>query len=175
MIKKFREIFNYYFNRNVSIQKDKNKNRFSFRTSINRLLTEFTQLEILPKNISPPQWIQNIELFGAYIAGLIDGDGNICIKRPKYPQCRIRITNERKQKELAFFIQKIFNCSTTLTPVKKDSVLNGRKIHGEAYDLEFYVSKKNIYYIKKFVYPYIQIKHKRKTLERFFKIKNIDN
>ena len=170
MLLEFQKIFNESFNRKVSIQKNK-VGVFSFRTTINSLLLLFKELEILPKRYSAPTWIQNVELFGAYLAGLIDGDGSVCIKRPKYPQCRIRITDEFSQEYLRSFIRKMFGCSVNITPVKKTATLNGKKIYGEAFDLDFYVSKKNIQIIKRCVYPFIQIGHKKDTIGRFLGLK----
>ena len=169
MIKKFQFVLNKYFQKNVSIELRKD-NAFYIQASVNRVRETLFKLGIGSK-VDVHKWIVRNSWFGAYLAGIIDGDGDISIKRPQYPQCAIRITSGERLHQLKFNIEKMLNCSSHFTKIERDSIIDGRKVHGEGFTLTFYVSPKNMDFIKKYVYPYIQIEHKRKKLEDFFKLK----
>jgi len=172
MIKQVQKIFKEEFDRHVKIQYYKTRKLYYFITSINNLLPLFISLGILPKRQFPPKWIrENPKFFGMYLSGLIDGDGSICIKRPEYPQCRIRICYGKIPTKLSKLIERVLNCSTTITHTTTHTNIKGREINGTGYNLDFYVSPKNMSFVKRYIYPYIQIEHKRKKLEDFFKLK----
>jgi hypothetical protein len=173
MLKRFNYILAKFFLKNIQIQKVKGKNYFYVRTSINRIINYFYKLEILPKKFESPSWIfNNDELFGSYLAGIIDGDGSVCIKRKKYPQCRIRICDGKPPEKLKRQIISKLKCTARIYFVRNISFMNGREIYGKGYYLEFYVSSKNLEFIKKYVYPEIQIEYKKEKLKRIINIKS---
>jgi hypothetical protein len=167
MTEKFCEILEKYFIRRISITKTR-RGEFDAHTSINKLIKIFEKLEILPKELIIPSWTENnIRLFGPYLAGLIDGDGNIRIKRPKYPQCAIRIISEENPKKLKMLIIKLLKCGAHFARYRRESVIDGRMIIGNYYVLEFYATKKNVININKYILPYLSIRHKKDLLENF--------
>lgn len=170
MIIKFRDILCKYFDKRVSIEK--RENLFRIQTSINSILHYLSEIGINSKS-KFPEWVtSDIKSFSAYIAGIVDGDGNICIKRPLYPQCRIRITNDKFDPNLIYNIEKLFCCETNTRNVFSNVIIKGREVNGKVIDLDFYVSRKNVHIIKQFVYPFIQIVHKREALENYFNYLN---
>jgi len=176
MIKRFQISLRKNFNRNVKIEKVRNRDVYTLRTTINKLTGTFECIGLLDKNFAAQNWIlSKTGLFGAFLAGLIDGDGSISIKRPKYPQCVIKIWDGTPPLELKGQIEKIMKCKARIYLVKNETIIKGRRVKGEGYYLEFYVSSKNLEFIEKYVYPEMQIKHKRCELEEFFKIKNTNN
>jgi len=136
---------------------------------VNTLLDTFKFFDIKFGNPPrPPKWMsQNLQFFGAYLAGLIDGDGDIRVKRKRYPQCVIRISSGKKQTELSNIIRKLINCSVSITRIEKDKILYGRKIHGICFSLEFYVSSKNYKFAKRFIIPHLTLKHKQEKLQKY--------
>ncbi|MEM3455198.1 MAG: LAGLIDADG family homing endonuclease [Candidatus Micrarchaeia archaeon] len=153
MIQRVQTILQTQFGKWTKIQKRRRQEIYYLQTSIKRSATLFNSLGI--KKGFLPKWIfSDNSLFGSYLAGLIDGDGNICIKRPKHPQCRIKITDSIKQEKLKQKIEKILGCYVGV-------------YYDRAYNIEFYVSKKNIEFVKRFIYPAIQIPHKKNTLMKF--------
>ena len=142
---------------------------YSLGTCVNKLLPTLTSLGI-QKNTLPRILASDKRLFCAYLAGLIDGDGDIRIKRPSYPQCVIRITAGRESQELSNLISKHLSCSVGVEKVSCNTKIEGRSVTGTGYQHYFYLSSKNMLVFTRYVYPYIQIKHKRKQLQRFYKI-----
>lgn len=178
MVARIQQILKQEFNRNVKIHfkgiSEYGTKIFYLQTSINNLLPTFSRIGINKKSI--PKWISSdFKMFCVYLAGVIDGDGDVCIKRPKYPQCRIRITSGKILESLKSLVVKHIGCSLWIEKVFIESFIGvpPRRISGWGFRHCFYVSSKNIEIIRKFVYPNIQIKHKRQLLERFFKIKNV--
>jgi hypothetical protein len=178
MVKKIQTIFQEEFNKNIKILNLKDKISGDkmpyFSTEFNNLLPLFNKLDINKNTV--PEWItSNQKLFCAYLAGVIDGDGDVCIKRPKYPQCRIKITSGYRLEYLEKLIERHLNCGCWIEPI----VPSGKglpKLKSKpkiAYRHCFYISPKNILIFKQFVYPHIQILHKRKTLEKFFKTRGV--
>ena len=170
MLRKFKQLSKKLFARDAIIYKDKNRDEFECTIGVKKLLDIFQNLDIdFSDPPTPCEWMKNPEFFGPYLAGVIDGDGNVRIKRPKYPQCVIRIGSGSEQTELAESIREILNCSVSITPQERDSVLNERKIHGRWFDLEFYVSSKNFKFIQRCVLPHMTIHHKIEKLKLYFK------
>ena len=61
----------------------------------------------------PPKFVlRSKSLFGAYMAGIIDGDGDLRVSKRKYPQCWVRITGSCEPSILIESIKKIFNFAT---------------------------------------------------------------
>ena len=161
-----------YFKRFPKYFKRKTVKLFTCKASVNLLLPILSLFNITrPKKLfDPPNWIyENIELFGAYLAGLIDGDGDVRVKRPKYPQCVIRITSKYPQRNLAKLIEERFKCKIQISSVKRKAVLNKRTISSIFSRLEFYVSSKNFGHILKYVIPFIKLSYKREKLLSFIK------
>jgi hypothetical protein len=99
----------------------------------------------------------NEEIFFAYLAGMIDGDGNVCIKRPSYPQCRITITSEFMLPELKSHIERFLGCKVNYYKYKNRN----------AYNIDFYISPKNFAKARERLYPNMTINHKKEALLRF--------
>jgi len=157
MLRKFQKLSKKLLNRKGGIFKSKISNEWESKIRVNSLIKEFERLDInFGDPPTPPFWVkENEKLFGAYLAGIIDGDGNVRIKRKKYPQCAVRITSSEKQIDLKSTIEKILRCKVNIT---KDE---------NAYDLEFYVSPKNYKIIKENVLPYITLKYKKDKLNSY--------
>jgi len=173
MLHKSLEIFNKRFNKMVSPYKRKGgTNPYGFQTSVNMLLPEFKKLDIkFSQGLRPPNWLfKDIKFFGSYLAGIIDGDGDIRIKRPEYPQCEIRVTCGSKPIILERSIEKIFSCSVGLVKVTQKFPLKGsNKKYTTVHRLFFNVSSKNNEALKKFVLPYLTIHHKKERLNLILK------
>jgi len=174
MVKKVKEIFERTFSRKRKIYK-RSEGRFGFTFGVKTLLNEFKELDIDFKDPpKPPQWIKNrIDFFGPYLAGLIDADGDVRIKRPKYPQCAIRITSGHPQKYLKEFVEKNLNCCASITEEKSFNKQWIMWNHG--FSLEFLVSSKNFDNIKQYILQYIQRPRKKLIIERYLRKFDIGN
>lgn len=141
MLKKVQELSSELFNRKASIFKRRTRRMWTYHIGVNNLLSVFERLDIhLDRRPEPPAWcMEDPRFFGAYLAGLIDGDGDIRVKRKRYPQCVIRITSGREQLELANAIGKTLHCSVAITFRRRERILKGRKIRGTWYEAECYV------------------------------------
>jgi len=165
MLKRFIEISKKYLNRESAIFKDEIA-VWECHIGVKKLLNLFKSLDIKFSDPPiPPYWlIKNSNLFGAYLAGLIDGDGDVRIKRQKYPQCVIRISSHKPQFELAEEIRKILKCKVSVSKRTKF-------IRKKWYTLEFYVSKKNYSFVQRFVIPFIELFYKADKLLNFINSK----
>jgi hypothetical protein len=116
MVKKVQETFNKIFNRNVKIYKGFD-GVYEIKYLVKTLIPIFKKLDIRIKDPPiPPKWVNgNINFFGPYLAGVIDSDGSICIKRPQYPQCNIKIYSGHPQLELKKSIERHFKCKVFST------------------------------------------------------------
>ena len=139
--------------------------RFSVKNLMRRFACEGITFDDPP---CPPSSIarDNI-LLGAYLAGVIDGDGDVRIKRPSYPQCGIRVSSGKSQDALAEALRKSLNCGVSISKRTKTSVLDGRIIVGTYYALELLVSKKTQSFFRSFVVPWIVLDRKRNKIEAF--------
>ena len=155
---KFKKILFEQFDRNVNIRKVPNKESYVIQTSINKLWPIFKNWN---KNIIPPQIKKESNLFGAYLAGLIDGDGHIKIKKNEnsrtIPQHVIKIASDRKLKELKKLIELHFNCSVHFENDKRS----------KAFNTCFYISKKNIKMIMKNTFPHLVLQHKKQRIKNY--------
>jgi len=160
MILKFCKISNELFNKRVSITKNKH-GQYVCRVYIRKLLKIFKKINIIfTKAPAPPICIKNSNLnFGAYLAGIIDGDGHVKLKRNKdrhIPQCAVIISNGEPQHELAKSIRDNLNCKVQIVKRTK------KKRKGTWFELTFYISRKtNLLHVKRYVLPFIALPHKR--------------
>lgn len=175
MLEKINDVFHEEFGRTLKIRKKLHKNEnptFLIEVGIANLRGEFARLKIDKENLAP--WIKsNQRFFCAYLAGVIDGDGDISIKRPQYPQCRVRITAGKELSELMQLIRQHLKCACSLERiiVSTHNLPRAKIKFGVGYQHCFYLSWKNMGVFKKFVLPHIQIKHKRRKLLDFYKIR----
>lgn len=173
MMLKFQKISNKLFGRNTKIFKSKSRELWLFDIGVKSLLDKFEALDIYSgEPLEPPCWaIKKSKFFGSYLAGVIDGDGSVAIKRPKYPQCSIRIFTSISPLTLSKLIETKIGNSTNIYKIHTIATIKNRLIKGECFVLEFYLSKKNFIFFKKFVIPQISIDKKRDLLEKFIKIR----
>lgn len=170
MVKRSKEIFEKSFDRKVCISKKPNHDSYIFewRSAVKKLLPIIDELKVDFKDPpKPPEWIDKIELFGPYLAGVIDGDGDICIKRPEYPQCQIRIASGSPQTILRSALIKHINCSAYISRAHK--YIKQWCVWTTAYRLCFVVSPKNFDIFEKYVIPYITIDRKRTKIEKYLR------
>ena len=129
------------------------------------VLLELDYLKVFEKIGSIFQIIKgNKALFGAYPAGLIDGDGCIKIKNNikdrVIPQCVVKIASGRPLEDVKNLIEFHINY----------------KVHfefkniGKGVNTCFYVSKKNIEFFKNYIYPNMVMPYKLSKLEHFFQL-----
>lgn len=161
MVIKFQSILLCSFGKRVSIYKARIHNRYVLETSVNKMWNMFQGWkESIPAPIK-----EGVNLAGAYLAGLIDGDGNINIKRNvqdrKIPQCLIRISSSEPLVEVKEIIMRFFNCKVHFAYAKTS----------KGVDTGFYLSQKNATLLQKYIYPHLAIPHKIAVLDRFFKMK----
>lgn len=129
MLERFVQIFESKFGRRLKIHR-LSRGGYKIGTSVKRLIETFEKLCIYFHETSIPSWIiKDSESFGAYLAGKIDGDGDIRIKgkRRPTPQCVIRISDGSPQRELKIIIEKHLKCKALITQrsVKKISTKAG--------------------------------------------------
>ena len=172
MLERFREISRKLLDRDSKIWRIR-KERI-FHIGIKSLLEKFRESGIILSPLFiPPIWtIGKPRYFGAYLAGLIDGDGDIRIKRPKYPQCQIRICTgiwqEILQKQLV-----AIGLSTSQYKRHQEKFVKslGRIIKGSWIELEFGVTKKSRIFIQDYVVPQITLIYKKEKLLSFIEKK----
>lgn len=171
MLIKFKELSELIFKRKSGIWKTK-RGSFAFHIRVTDLLETFKNLDVKFKDPPKPSlWIiEKPEFLGAYLAGVIDGDGDVRTKRPKYPQCAIRISSGHAQTKLQDVIEEKLKCETTMSKVYKKGYLSGKVIEGSAYSLEFLVSSKTYEFFEDFVLPYIQLSYKKMIIKDYIKL-----
>lgn len=159
------------FDRKVSIVKRKNLNLYRFQTTVKQLMATFEDLGITTfKQVDAPDWVRDdINYFGAFLAGVIDGDGNVTIKRKSYPLCYIRIFAEECLSELMNLIEKHLNCEThfKLNHIKSYFKRDYNEKIFSCYSHGFYVSTKNKDVFKKYVLPHLQLEYKREQIANY--------
>jgi len=111
----------------------------------------------------PIEISNNETLFGAYLAGLIDGDGYIKVKNSKdriIPQHVIKIASDRSLIKLEELIKRHIRCAVHYENHNTKNAVNTC----------FYLSKESINFIKNKVYPNISISHKKDRLRNYFEM-----
>jgi hypothetical protein len=138
---------------------------YLYRFGAKKIIPLFEKPKIALKGFIPPvHFLKNKKLFGAYLGGIIDGDGNVRISRPKYPQCYVRIFSSNYPKELIESIKSNLTCSVNYREVRKRGKIFGRIVNGVNRRLEFRVIPKNFDYFDKFIVPFIAIDYKRSKI-----------
>jgi hypothetical protein len=118
--------------------------QFDYQFGCKNLLLLFKQLKLNFSQLIPNKFIiKNKKMFGAYLAGIIDGDGDVRLKRPQYPQCIIRITSSKKPIELMKNIKLILKCGINSSKHEQISTILNRTFNSSSYRTEFSVSPKN--------------------------------
>lgn len=173
MVQKFKELSSKIFNRHCNLNQDRKRPSWYCGIGVTRLLKLFEKLEIkFGDPPVPPKWIlENQNYFGAYLAGVIDGDGCVYFNKGlNRIQNRIQITSGHMPIQLANAIRQKLNCGVSIQDGKERTFhLNGRYFNGKSFDLVFNVSGKNVEFMKRYVLNYVQILHKRERLEQFVK------
>jgi len=169
MLLKFRDLSDMILKRKASIWKRSKKEYWQVRIGVSRFLEHFDQLDIRFKDPpTPPSWsLQNPAFFGAYLAGLIDGDGNVYIRKSKYTQCSIRIASSLPQTKLCESIRTILNCGVSVDKKESRSYLGDRYIEGTCYVLEFFVSPKTYKFVEEFILPCLQLAYKKAKVKTY--------
>ena len=172
MLDAFRGLSGEIFDRHSGRWKIKGKDEWRAHICVKRHIENFKNLDIKFHKFFPPDWCtESRGLFGSYLAGLIDGDGDVRVKRPKYPQCVIRLTSGEKQDFLGAQISRILGCAVQHTDFHKNryQASFGRFVKSDYNTLEFYVSKKNTRFLERFVLPNMRLNYKRRLVEKFIK------
>ncbi|MEK6910039.1 MAG: hypothetical protein AABW61_03115 [Candidatus Aenigmatarchaeota archaeon] len=143
--------------------------RLELTVAVKTLLEIFKKLDIDFKDPpKPPGWVkEDIKFFGPYLAGVIDADGDVHIKRPQYPQCLIRITSGHPQLELEKSIKDILGCGAAI--YERYMYVKQWGIICHSFRLHFLVSSKTIHSFTKHVLPYIQIPRKKDKILKYIK------
>ncbi|HIG97393.1 MAG TPA: hypothetical protein HA230_03555 [Candidatus Aenigmarchaeota archaeon] len=152
--------------RHVSILKTK-RNTYKCKISANSIVDTLASLNIKLREgkYNPPESVcKNDKLFGAYLAGVIDGDGDIRIKRKNtYPQCMIRVSSGSLQANLNQLIKQKMKCAVLET--FREVNRKGKVMRW--YELEFLISRKNVKFISSFVLPHIKLTYKKDKMKNF--------
>ena len=168
MLNKFRQYSEDLFGLNPKTFYDKRSKNHVFRMGVTRLKDFFEEKKIdFSDPPKPPKWItDNKKLFGAYLAGVIDGDGDIRIKEEN-SVCLIRVSSGCEQNELKTAILRNLRCGVHICKRSSIRTLDGREIRGTWFELEFGVSGKTYEFLRNFVIDHIAIDHKSNRLRNF--------
>ncbi len=163
MLQQFAEISQKIFGMKGSTWVNRKRGCVEYKFGAKSLIPVFQRLGIdFTDPPKPPSWITNDqEYFGAYLAGVIDGDGDVTIRRPQYPQCAVRVTSGSPQNELRGILKEKLGIGVSLRCQVQQSVIERRFIVGTSYKLEFYISPKNALFFRNYVVPYMTIHHKK--------------
>ena len=177
MQKKFKIISRKLFNRkggSYVYTSPEKQIRYMYQFSCKEFLNLFEYFSIrLVDPPTPPKFIRkDNRLFGAYLAGMIDGDGDVRVCRPKYPQCKVRISGRCCPHALISTIKDIMGCKVNHRKRVALKNIRGREFIGTTYIIEFYVSKKNITFINEKVMPHLALAYKKAILQKYINIKN---
>jgi len=168
MLRKVKEVSGL-FGTKANITKN-TTNGFCFSFDLKKCFSLFKKfdLKIVDPPI-PPRWASSKKFFGAYLAGLIDGDGNIRVKNRfgRYRSCSVRIFSKNKPTVLASAIRKTCDCSVRISPVITNGYFHGKSVHGTCFESEFYISKKTYSFILNFILPYLTISKKVNIVKSF--------
>jgi len=161
MALKFQKILFDSFNRTVNLRKLPGRDAYKIQTSINKLWDIFQKW-----NTSIPEEITtNACLFGAYMAGLIDGDGYVQIKNNikdrRVPQCVIKISSNEPLVQVRNLIRTHVGCEVYFEPDKRSKCI----------DTCFYISKKSIDFAREHILPNLAMPYKIQAVKKFILMK----
>ncbi len=178
MLEKTRDIFFKLFQRKVSIMKRSTlscqggSQLFTVEVQIAKLWPVLKKFGFNSGRI--PIWIaKNPNYFGAYLAALIDGDGNVVIKRPQYPQCCIRITSAKELRTLRRLIKRHLKCACHTVKITRfiTSLPRAKPALYSWWQLSFLASPKNAEFLKAHVLEFMALPYKRDKINSFLKVK----
>ncbi len=168
MLRRFQKLSEDLFDRCAGIFEGKRS--WDIKIGASKLLEFFEEWDIdLSDPPVPPQWsLDKDRIFGAYLAGVIDGDGDIRVKRPEYPQCAIRISSGDRQKRLRESLENMLGSKASVRKREEITRLpDNREKKTAWFVLEFYVSQKNYEFVKEFILPHITLDYKKQRLASF--------
>lgn len=175
MLVKFHEISKDLLKGLTKSQPYERNGLWRYSVGITKIFRSLKQLRVkLQDPPIPPKWVvSKPEFLGAYLSGLIDGDGDVRIKRPKYPQCAIRIASGSPQIKLLQVIKEKLKCGTSVGKYFKKGYIKekGKIIKGTGYEIEFLVSPKTKDFVIKYLLPWIQLQYKKEKIESYLKLK----
>lgn len=123
---------------------------------------------LVPKQDNIEEWILNDEkFFLAFLAGYIDAEGNISVRRD------VRLRIRTYDKNLLFQIYKKLNSmgiNTKFNLVRKKGIYNGRKHNGDCWGV-FVYSKDSLFKLFKLLKPFM--KHKKRYNDLLLGEKNL--
>ena len=155
MANKFKQILYTKFGRDVNIRKLPNKEAYKIQASINLI---YPLLKNWQKYNLPLEIKEDSLLFGAYLAGLIDGDGYVKYKKYKGQifACQIKIAAKEPLEEIASLIELHLNCKVHY---EKD-----KNKRGTGYNTCFLISSKNYRYLLENLEPHLTIPYKKERI-----------
>lgn len=169
MLEKFQSVSSEFLGRKCKIHRVIGKNEWRYHFGSKSLRDVFNSLDIKVSPIfRPPSWAEDSdEFFGAYLAGLIDGDGDVRIKNHGR-QCALRISTGIRQDELESVVRRKMLCNVRQTDRHRSKFFEsfGRMVESRWVEVEFYVSRKNALFILKNVLPNMSLEYKRDRMRR---------
>lgn len=155
MATKFKQVLHTKFGRKVNIRKLPNKQAYKIQASINLI---YPILKYWEKYNLPLEIKRDNKLFGAYLAGLIDGDGYVKYKKIKGKifACQIKIASKEPLEEIASLIKTHLNCKVHY---EKD-----KNKRGTGHNTCFLISSKNYQYLLENVEPHLTIPYKKERI-----------
>lgn len=146
---------------------------YEYKFGCKNLIELFNQFKLdFSAKLVPPKFVLKSEsLFGAYIAGIIDGDGDIRISKRKYPQCFIRISGKDEPTALVNLIKSKFNCRVYTERREQISKIAKRTFLSQWQVTEFIISNKNFDFIRKYIIKHVSLPHKKNRIIEYFKIR----
>lgn len=154
MLMAFQDGLSTKFNRKLEIRKNY-RGYFEMKTTINRLFFIFKKWD----NYQIDREIEEDPLlFGSYLAGLIDGDGYIKLKKNKdrrLGQLCVQISGPQKLVKIKEILERYTSAKVHFQKYKGKN----------CYDTVFYVTYKSIPFLKSFVIPNIKLKYKSDRLK----------
>ena len=177
MLNKFMKLSKSFFNVKgcfYSGVKKEGFEEFQYSFGCNYFMDFFRKIDLKSKDFEPPKFIlSSRKLFGAYLAGIIDGDGNINISRKEYPQCKVRIYSGKEEPQLVKAIEKILNCEVNQIKRRFKTKIGDREFISNVVNIEFRVFPKNFNFIETFVLPNMALDYKSKQVKKYIKFRRV--
>ncbi len=147
---------------------------YLYRFGCKNFLNNFETLQLDFKQVNPPDWIlEHNDIYGAYLAGVIDGDGDTRIFNGKYPRCYIRVYSGHIIDKFIDSIKKFLKCGVYVEKRVRIRKIGDHSFLSHCFTIEFQLSSKNIDFIKNYVVDNIAIDYKRKVIENYIKYKEM--